>query len=98
VRGTDQGTVVFPDAGCKFFLTADSERASPPAGWTTCTIPRPPIDEDELRRRSKQRDERDAPRVETMRPAVDAIVLDRTRLTVDAVVEHMEQAVRKRLG
>ena len=24
-EGRDQGTVVFPDAGCKFFLTADSE-------------------------------------------------------------------------
>jgi cytidylate kinase len=97
-EGRDQGTVVFPDAGCKFFLTADSEerlrrrrdqlRASGQM-----------VDEDELRRQTKQRDERDANReLAPTRPAEDAIVFDTTDKTVEQVIDYMEQEVRRRLG
>jgi cytidylate kinase len=97
-EGRDQGTVVFPDAGCKFFLTADSEERLR-RRLDELQARGQPVDEDELRRQQRQRDERDANReLAPMRPAADAIVLDSTRLTLEAVVERMEQEVRKRLG
>jgi cytidylate kinase len=97
-EGRDQGTVVFPDAGCKFFLMADAEervRRRRDQLRASGQI----VDEDELRRQNQQRDERDASReLAPMRPAEDAILLDSTGMTVEQVVDFMEQKVRERLG
>jgi cytidylate kinase len=96
-EGRDQGTVVFPDAGCKFFLTANSEERLRRRLEQLQADGRP-VDEAELRRQQQVRDERDANReLAPMRPAPDAVVLDSTELTLEAVVERMEAEVRKRL-
>ncbi len=97
-EGRDQGTVVFPDAGCKFFLTADSEERNR-RRRDQLRASGQVVDEDELRRQTRQRDERDANReLAPMRPAEDAILFDTTNKTVEQVVDYMEQEVRRRLG
>ncbi|MEW6336605.1 MAG: (d)CMP kinase [Acidobacteriota bacterium] len=95
VEGRDIGTVVFPDATLKVFLTATPEvRASRRL--------------DELRRRGieasyesvlvdqRERDQRDSTRSDSpLRPAGDAIVLDTSGLTIAQVVETLVDRVRR---
>jgi cytidylate kinase len=96
-EGRDQGTVVFPDALCKFFLVADPlervrrrQRELEARGEV--------VDRDQLVRAVEERDRRDAGRdLAPMRPAEDAVLLDTTRLGLDEVVDRMEAEVRRRL-
>ncbi len=97
-EGRDQGTIVFPDAGCKFFLFADpNERArrrqremaarGESVAWET------------ILRDQRVRDERDAARdLAPMKPAEDALLLDSTGLSPEEVVEAMAARVRQRMG
>ncbi|KXU38565.1 cytidylate kinase [Ventosimonas gracilis] len=87
--GRDMGTVVFPDAPLKIFLTASAEERArrrylqlKQAG-VTATL-------DGLLDEIKQRDKRDSERaVAPLKPAVDAIQLDSTALTIDQVLEQI---------
>lgn len=96
-EGRDQGTVVFPDALCKFFLVADPrERARRRQRQMEASGER--VDLDQLAKTIEERDRRDSARdVSPMRPAEDAVLLDTTQLTVDEVVERMEAEVRRRM-
>jgi cytidylate kinase len=94
-EGRDQGTVVFPDAGCKFFLVADPvERArrrqrEMVARGEAVQLPA-------VLQAHEARDARDAQRhIAPMKPAADAVILDSTHLTLEQVVNQMEQAVRQ---
>jgi cytidylate kinase len=95
-EGRDQGTVVFPDAGCKFFLTASpDERAR--RRQREMEARGEAVDFAALRAALEVRDRRDAGRdVAPMRPAADAVLLDSTGLSLDEVVGRMEQEVRRR--
>jgi cytidylate kinase len=89
VEGRDIGSVVAPDAEVKFYLVADTgERAR------RRRAERPGIGADALATDLRLRDERDAPR---MQPAEDAELIDTTKLSVDEVVERIEELVRARL-
>jgi cytidylate kinase len=95
-EGRDQGTVAFPDAVCKFFLSADpGERARRRQHEMQA---RGDVAElNEVLRAQEDRDRRDANRdVAPMVPAADAILLDSTGLSLDDVVERMEQEFRRR--
>ncbi len=96
-EGRDQGTVVFPDATCKFFLTADPrERAQ--RRQRDMAARGESVDLATVLAAQETRDRRDAERdLAPMRPAEDAIVLDSTRLRRDEVVARMEAEVRRRL-
>jgi cytidylate kinase len=94
-EGRDQGTMVFPDAGRKFFLVADPlERARRRhrellARGEAVTL-------DDVLRAQQERDDRDAARaLAPMVPAPDSIILDSTGLTPEQVVDRMEQEVRR---
>jgi cytidylate kinase len=97
MEGRDIGTVVFPDAPVKLYLTAaPAERAHRRAlemrarGQT--------IDEKALTQELAQRDQRDSARTHSpLRPAPDAIVLDTTNLSLEAVINEMERLARARL-
>lgn len=94
MAGRDIGTVVFPDADHKFFLTATAEvRARRRAaqieerGETA--------DPDRLRVEVEERDRRDAGRaVAPMRPADDAVILDTDDLDLPQVVAQVLGRVR----
>ncbi len=96
-EGRDQGTVVFPDALCKFFLVADPvERARRRQGDIQKRGEQASYDD--ILRAQEQRDRRDASRdVAPMVPALDAVHIDSTHLTLEQVVERMEQEVRLRM-
>ena len=96
--GRDMGTVVFPDAPLKFFLTASAEeRASRrfeqlKAKGESVSLPR-------LLRDIEERDERDSSRsVSPLLPADDAIVIDSTATPIDAVFAIVMADVTARFG
>jgi cytidylate kinase len=95
-EGRDQGTIVFPDAECKFFLIADpTERARRRQREMASRGER--VDLPEVLRAQTVRDERDTARdIAPMKPAPDAVVLDSTGLTSAEVVDRMEAEVRRR--
>src|SRR5207302_1283903 len=95
-EGRDQGTVVFPDAACKFFLVADPvERAR--RRQREMEARGEAVDWQEVLHAQEARDRRDAGRnIAPMVPAADAIILDSTHLTVEQVVTQMEQEVHRR--
>ncbi len=89
VEGRDTGTVVFPQAEAKFFLTAtDAERATRrvkelAASGTT-------VDYEVTLREIRERDHRDASRdVAPMVPAKDAVLVDSSTQTLEQVVESL---------
>jgi cytidylate kinase len=97
-EGRDQGTVVFPQAACKFFLVADAtERAR--RRQRDMDARGEPQSLEEVLRAQEIRDHRDAARdIAPMKPAADAILLDSTHRTLEEVVACMEQEVRRRTG
>ena len=96
MEGRDIGTVVFPDAPVKLYLTADpTARAARRAAELRARAET--VDEAALARELAERDRRDAARAHSpLRPAADAIVLDTTALTLEEVVDRMERLVRER--
>jgi CMP/dCMP kinase len=90
VEGRDIGTVVCPDAEVKVYLVADpGERAR------RRLSDRPEIGAEALATDLRLRDERDAVQ---MRPAADAETIDTTDLTVEEVLDRIEQLVQARAG
>ena len=86
-EGRDQGTVVFPDADFKFFLTADSaQRAKRRAKELTENGYK--VDLNKLQREIENRDRQDSTRkVSPLVPASDAATIDTTALTLEQVVD-----------
>lgn len=85
--GRDMGTVVFPDAAFKVFLTASTEVR---AERRYKQLKEKGIDSNlsDLIAEISERDERDMQReVAPLRPADDAVILDSTQLGVEAVLE-----------
>jgi cytidylate kinase len=97
VEGRDIGTVVFPNAELKVFLTASpEERASRRVGQSGGDLK-------EIAFNIAERDRIDSERVDSpLRPAGDAVVVDSTGLTitevVDVIVDHFTHSLEKRHG
>lgn len=95
--GRDMGTVVFPHAQVKVFLTATAqerarrrqlqlEQAGQPTDFTA------------ILHDIQARDERDASRATApLKPAEDARILDSTHLTIEQVVDEIMTQVKERL-
>ena len=94
MEGRDIGTVVFPDAPLKFYLTAEpAARAARRAAELRARGET--VDEDALARELAERDRRDAGRAHSpLRAAADAVVIDTTPLPLDAVIDLMERIAR----
>ncbi len=92
-EGRDQGTVAFPNAEVKFFLTAGIEtrakrRLDELDGTGEVTL-------DSLVKSIKERDAKDSNRTEgPLRAAEDAILIDTTDLNLEQVVELLVSYVR----
>jgi len=97
-EGRDQGTVAFPDADVKIFLTADpAERAR--RRQAELQSRGVPAGLDQVRRAVAERDRSDEDRsVGALKPAADAVVVDTTGLTIDQVVETLWRLVQDRFG
>jgi cytidylate kinase len=97
-EGRDQGTVVFPQAQLKVFLTASlDERACRRYAEMAARGDSTPFEQ--VRRDLEERDARDAARsIAPMKPAADALLLDTTALPLAEVVARIEHQLRQREG
>ena len=95
VEGRDMGTVVFPAADFKFFLTAGVEERSRRRYLELVekgeTIPLEDVREDVIRRDRQDTDREIAP----LRPAEGAIFIDSSKLTVSEVIEKMLKIIKR---
>jgi cytidylate kinase len=97
-EGRDMGTVVFPDAPAKFFLTASVEERARRRSEELLASGRA-VDRGEVLREIIARDERDSTRAAApLRRADDAIEIDSGGLTPQQVVEKMAEIVHDRGG
>ena len=97
MEGRDIGTVVFPDANCKFFITASLEararrrlaqQGEVAAGATL----------ENVMKDIASRDEQDSKReLAPLKAADDAVQIDTGDMTPDEVVSAMEQVIRRYL-
>ena len=94
--GRDIGTVVFPGADLKFFLTAvPEERAK--RRFDQDHAKEPELTFQETLADINARDERDSTRADSpLRIAEDAIVIDTTELNIEQVFARMLEVVRER--
>jgi cytidylate kinase len=95
-EGRDQGTVVFPEANVKFYLTADPrERAR--RRKAELDAQGQPADLEQIRQAIEARDRSDENRaVGPLKPAPDAVLVDTTSLSVEEVVEQVYRHVEER--
>lgn len=97
-EGRDQGTVVFPDAECKFFLTASAdERAR--RRQIELEAKGEFVSLDELLAQQDLRDKRDETRAcSPLKPASDAIVIDTTSMNLEEVAALLEATIRRSMN
>jgi len=96
--GRDIGTVIFPDAPVKLFVTASLDARSR-RRWRELQGRGIDVPLEQVRRDMQARDASDAARAAApLRPAEDAIVLDTTELDPEAAFEAALRAVEARLA
>lgn len=94
--GRDMGTVVFPQAALKIFLTASAEERAR-RRYNQLKDKGSDVSLAALSREIAERDARDSTRVVApLKPAPDAHVIDSTRLAVEEVIEHVRSLGRRR--
>ena len=96
-EGRDQGTEVFPDAECKFFLTASPEERAKRRYQQLAESGRP-IPLEQIRATQDQRDAEDRERPQgAMRPAEDSVIINSDDMSRDEVMELILTTVRKQI-
>ena len=94
-EGRDQGTIVFPNAECKFFLTASPEERAR-RRQRELLEKGEDISLEELLEQQKLRDLRDETRAcSPLKPAPNAVIIDTTQMTLVQVASHLEQLVQQ---
>ena len=87
VEGRDIGTVVFPDAEVKVFLTASAEERARRRVAQNVERGVGLVDYDQVLADIKRRDEYDSTRADSpLKPADDAVLIDSTQFCIDEVV------------
>ena len=97
-EGRDQGTVAFPDAACKIFLTASpAERARRRQKDLLARGEEMPFED--VLKRQEERDERDRNReVGRLVAAKDACLVSTDNKSMDQVIDELESLVKKQLA
>ena len=94
--GRDMGTVVFPDAPLKVFLTASAEERAR-RRYLQLKAKGDDVSLSGLLDEIRARDERDTQRaIAPLKPAADAIQLDSTELSIDQVLEKIMSEIALR--
>ena len=92
--GRDMGTVVFPDARLKIYLTASPEERAQ-RRYKQLIEKGMSVNLPQLLEDIAERDRRDEQRaISPLKPAADAIILDTTRCDIGSVAEHVKRLVR----
>jgi len=96
-EGRDMGTVVFPDADVKFFLSADvnertKRRHNQLLEKGMCS------EYSDTKKGLERRDCQDTERnISPLKPSVDSIIIDTTYMGIDDVVEEMMKGISKNI-
>ena len=94
LEGRDIGTVVFPHAEAKFFLTA-SVKVRAERRYKEHLARGDQVDREAIEREVVERDQRDTQRpVAPLKQADDAVLIDSSVLSIDAVVDLIVSHVR----
>ena len=94
--GRDMGTVIFPDAGLKIFLTASAEERAR-RRYKQLKDKGVGANLAALSLEIAERDRRDASRpIAPLRPADDALIIDSTSMSIDAVVARVLELAAQR--
>jgi CMP/dCMP kinase len=97
-EGRDQGTVAFPNAECKIFLTASPEERAR-RRLNDLQAKGEPVTLEQVLAAQTRRDQEDSSRpVGPLIPAKDAIQVSTDGLTLDDVVDKLEEIVRQSSG
>lgn len=97
-EGRDMGTVVFPEAGAKFFLIASVEERGRRRYEELLALGQEAA-LDSITQDIAARDQADSSRaLSPLVPASDAVIVDSTGLSPDEVLEIMIEAVSKKIG
>lgn len=95
--GRDMGTVVFPDALIKIFLTASAEKRAE-RRFLQLQESTPHVTLERLVREIKERDQRDQERaINPLIPADNAIIIDSSDLTITEVTNKVMEIVNAKL-
>jgi cytidylate kinase len=98
LEGRDIGTVVFPDADLKVFLTA-SDEARAARRHAELRQAGHEVDIEQVLHEIRERDRLDSERdIAPMRPAEDAVLLDTSGMSLNAVIERLETLVKQRMS
>jgi cytidylate kinase len=98
LEGRDVGTVVFPDADVKFFLTA-SDEARAARRQSELKDKGVAVDVSEVLADQRRRDRDDSERaIAPLKPAPDAVVMDTTAMDLGQVVDECLRIARARLA
>ena len=93
--GRDMGTVIFPDAPLKIYLTASVE-ARAERRYKQLKEKGESVNLSRLFRDIEKRDERDRSRaVAPLRPAADAHVIDSTEMSIVEVLAHVQKLIER---
>ncbi len=96
LEGRDIGTVVFPDAEVKIFLTASIE-ARAKRRTLELAAKSAVVDLDRVKTEMAQRDKQDSERpISPLKQASDAVLVDTSTLSIESVLDHLESIVRDR--
>lgn len=96
-EGRDQGTVVFPEACCKIYLTAQPDTRAH-RRYEELVQRGTPVEFQEVLQQLVERDQRDSERVEgCLKKAEGAVEFATDGLTKDEVLDGLERLVRARL-
>jgi cytidylate kinase len=97
-EGRDQGTVAFPDAQCKIFLTAGPEERAR-RRLNELLAKGEPVTLDQVLAAQNRRDAEDSTRaVGPLLPAPDAVEVRTDGLSLEQVVEKIEAIAREKMG
>lgn len=97
IEGRDTGTVIFPDADIKFFLTASAEvRAE--RRYRELKEKGLNVNYERILREVKERDRLDKTRKESpLKPAEDAVIIDTSDKDIDQVFRQLIDIIKKRV-
>jgi CMP/dCMP kinase len=95
--GRDMGTVVFPSAPVKLFLTASAE-ARAERRYKQLIAKGEIVDKTILVKEIQERDDRDTKRsVSPLVPASDAVIVDSTSMSIEQVFDFMLTEIHKKI-
>jgi cytidylate kinase len=96
--GRDMGTVVFPDAELKIYLTASPEERAQ-RRYKQLKDKELDVNLPDLVKELRLRDERDMNRqAAPLKPAADAIIIDTTKLSIEQVTDEVMYWVKQRIS